>query len=605
MVRRRQLGVVLSCWASLGLMLSLASCGDKKHDDAPSTSGDSGGSTGDGGTGTTTGSESSSTGGTTAKGGSGGTGSGDGGATSGGDGGTQAMGGMGGEAGAPALEPPPAEAGFLDLDPYYFRGGPELDGLTTSSARLFYSFVEAESAPENRPLFVFTGGAPDFSAGNLIPGPATSGWFASFGVSWRTLDADEPQDPPVVNPNSWTDLGNLLFIDTRLSGFSYSTLEDPANDGARGGEFASDNFNAFVDAADLVRGVLAFLGDHPDLQSNPVVLVGQGYAGVRLGLALGYLLYPERLHEGSGWDYTDEDLADAILDHYSEVFGDTAVSPELAASQFGWQVQLQPKIGGDQLGLSADLWCQPGTPEQDAADELGEECPPPSRDSLNLDRDAGWSLMVRQASRDGLTSPAGFSDLLFVDPTEVPGLPASDRSSAFRLGIQLAVEDMFPPAPSDWLDALGSVSPHDRYYIGDAEQLISGNSNFADGNDLACMTFIETAQHVATFITNARFDGIIRTEALAATLEDCSTWAATPLIDSVDTDIATRDGVPRPGWLTLNYNDDAEIGSKTRTIRWPSYDSAGHLVSASMPAELKQDVRAFLEDAGLALGDEN
>lgn len=607
MVSQRELGAVLFCAASFVLLSIGVSCGDKKK--SSSSSSGSGGSGGTGGSTTAIsgsgGTAASSLGGTSSNSGGGDTSRGSGG-TGDGSGGTEAAdGGMAGQAGAAAVEPPPSEAGYLDLDPYFFRGGPELDGLTTSSARLFYSFVEAESAPEDRPVFVFTGGATDLSADNLIPGPATSGLFSSFGVSFRTLDADDPTSAPQANPNRWTDLGNLVFIDSRLSGFSYSTLEDPADDGARGGEFASDNFNVFVDAADLVRGVLAFLSDHPDLEDNPVVLVGEGYAGVRLGLALGYLLNPERLRYGSGWDYTDEDLADAILDHYAEVFGDDAITPELAATQFGWQVQIQPKIGGDQLGLTADLWCQPGTPEQEAADELGEECPPLSRDPLNLDRDAGWSLMLRQASRDTLTTPSGFSELLFVDPTDVRGMPAEDRVNAFRLSIQLAVEDLFPAAPSDWIDALGDLPAHDRYYIGDAEQLIAGNSNFADGNDLACMTFIETAQYVSTFITNAKLDGIIRTEALAATLEDCSTWATTPLIDSVDSDTRERDGVPRPGWLTLRYNDDADIGSTTRTIRWPTYESAGHLVSASAPAELKQDVRAFLADSGLELGDDN
>src|SRR5690606_9836405 len=158
---------------------------------------------------------------------------------------------------------------------------------------------------------------------------------------------------------------------------------------------------------------------------------------------------------------------------------------------FGWQIHLQPKIGGDQQGITADLWCQPGTPEYEAAETLDETCPPPSRDSLNLGKSAGWSLMLRQASQQALLDPNTFASILFADPTAVVGLPAAERNGAYRVGTMLAVEEVFPRAPAVWTDDLGALETHDRYYLGNVEQLISGNSNFTEGNDLGCLSFIE------------------------------------------------------------------------------------------------------------------
>ncbi|HEU5075196.1 MAG TPA: hypothetical protein VFU02_13490 [Polyangiaceae bacterium] len=597
MARQR---IPLGHWVAPFLLAApgwIAACGsDDDRSSEPGTGGVGGSQAGAPGVTNTGGSEATTAGG----GGSGGAGLGGAGGAP--EGGAEA-GGMAGAAGAPA-DAPPGEAGFLELDPYAFRGGPELDGLTTSSAKLFYAFIEADSAPDERPIFVFTGGAPNSSAGDWIPGPATTGLFAVFGVSRATLNGDEPAEPLAQNDASWTDMGNLLFIDSRQAGFSYATLDYPADDGARGIEYASDNFNTFVDAADLVRALLLFLGDHPTLADNPIVLVGQGYAGVRSNLALAYLLYPERLFEAAGWDYSDDDLADRVLAHHTQNHPEAAsISAALAATQFGWQVQLQPKIGGDQLGITEELWCQPGTPEYIAAEELAESCPPASRDPLHLGKPAGWALTLRQASEAALLSTEGFAAALFTEAAQVPGLRAAERGNAYRLGAMLAVEADFPRAPSEWTDALGEVPAHDRYYLDGVEQLIAGNGNFSDGNDLACVMLVEAAQHVATFVTNAQLDGRIRTQALAATIEDCAAWAATPLLDSVDVDVEPRNDVDRPGWLTLNYNDEAAIGASSRSIRWPSYETAGHLVNVSAPAELKQDVREFLEEAELPLGE--
>ncbi len=581
------------------LTLTVGGCGgeDKKPPKDQTATGGSGGSGAGGSAGahptdsTSGGSPSSGDSDTNGSGGS---------STTGGSGGSESLGGMGGEAGSATDAPLPGEAGYVDLEAYTFSAGPELEGLTTSSARLFYAFVQADDRVEDRPLFVFSGGIPNLSAGAIIPGPSSTGLFSVFGVNRASLSEHDLELGLEPNDASWTDMGSLLFLDGRQMGFSYSTLEDPQNDGARGAQFASNNFNNFVDAADIVRGLLRFLATHAELKDNPIVLVGQGYSSIRISLMLSYLLYPERLQEDGGGSYTDPALADEVLAHYEALYpAEDSIPASLASEQFGWQIHLQPKVGGDQEGISESLWCQPDTPEYLAAEELDEPCPPVSRDMLHLDKEAGWSLLLRQASRETLLDPAGFAASFFLDPDEVSGLPAADRSGAYRLGTMLAAEDLYPKAPDAWQHELGTLPDHDRYYLEDVEQLISGNGNYIEGNDPACIAFIENAQYVATFVTNARFDGRVRTEAVAATLEDCSGYTSNDILDSVTADSEPRGGVERPGWLSLEYNDSAEIGASTRTVRWPSYAESGHLVTVSEPAALKTDVREFLESAGL------
>ena len=103
----------------------------------------------------------------------------------------------------------------------------------------------------------------------------------------------------VDNPDSWTALGNLLYIDARQTGFSYSQLEDPSSNLARAEAFSLRNFNPMLDGADVVRVILRFLAAHPQLRHNPVVLVGESYGGTRATVVLNLLLLPRWYGEGA------------------------------------------------------------------------------------------------------------------------------------------------------------------------------------------------------------------------------------------------------------------------------------------------------------------
>ena len=101
-------------------------------------------------------------------------------------------------------------------------------------------------------------------------------------------------------------MGNLLYIDAPVTGFSYNVSPDAANLSGRISEFfLKGNFNPFIDAAQMTRVILRFLDNHPDIQANEVILVGESYSGTRVSTMLNLLLFHPK-YADSGKLYQDE-----------------------------------------------------------------------------------------------------------------------------------------------------------------------------------------------------------------------------------------------------------------------------------------------------------
>lgn len=566
-------------WASAAALtiVLMSACGDNKKKPTETTSTDAGGSGGSSTSTSTTGGAGES-GETTTDGSGGSQPSGTTGGTGGGS-----PGGAGGEASEAW-----GEAGFIDIEGVTVRNVIESvgDDPVTSPTRIFYSYVPAEDP--DAPVFVFAGSSVGLS---------TVATLAAYGVGPTTLDVDDPSSTPEENPNSWLQMGNLLFIDPRQTGFSYSTIEDPEVDENRGNEYLPLNFNPFVDAADIVRTLLRFLAGHPDQQDNPVVLVAQGDGGIRTSLMLSYLLYPDELRDSD--DFIDEALADEIEEHFGHVFPDDDLDAALAAQQFGWQVLIQPYIGSVQQARSANYECLDGSVEQQIADDLGVICPPSVRDAWHIEEEPEWASGVIQSAGTVLASLDGFESLLGLDPADVEGLPASQRDGAFRETNPrgtLAV----PIAADDWKAALGELELYDRYFLAE-NPLIAPGGDYPRNSAAPCWRFLRSIMHVNTFVTNATFDMAVRTQAIVDALEACSAAFTDNPLDSIDTAFDLEDNVDRPGWLVVDFNDAAEVGAVTRTVRWPEYPASGHAVHWSEPQALREDVQAFLSDTGLDL----
>lgn len=368
------------------------------------------------------------------------------------------------------------EAGFVEIEPVSFSlraDGAELD-LVSDPTRIFYSFHPAEGGALERPLFVFFNGGP---------GCPTSDALLSVNTAPITLDPAYNGGRTIGRSSvSWARLGHLLYVDARMTGFSYGLLPDPADDEARSAAFDVQNFNPYLDAADVLRVVLRFLAAHPELRSTPVVLVGESYGGVRATLMLHMVLHPER-YAGGGAIYRDDALVAEIHEHLAAAFPDEQGRPagEVAARQFDRQVLIQPLLSGHaQDRASAALFLEPGSVIHRIADEIGVPWTPcdPTDTKCEPYTDA-LDFVERVAQRDvyAYTEPTGFLVELFdrygqtiLDPRflealletdihAIGGLGASARKLAFRLpGEQRDSEDFAVPlsvqAPGATLSAM-------------------------------------------------------------------------------------------------------------------------------------------------------
>ena len=170
------------------------------------------------------------------------------------------------------------EAGFcfLEENDFYFHTDSYFNRLPfrSSQARIWRVYQPADIDPASKPLFVFYNGGPG--------GATSAGLFsANTGRNAVSVDPQTGKGTIISNPHSWTRIGNLLHIDSRTAGFSYSLMENPQDDILRQAEWDSQNYNAFSDAADFVRVLLRFLAGYPSIQNNPVVFVVESYGGIR------------------------------------------------------------------------------------------------------------------------------------------------------------------------------------------------------------------------------------------------------------------------------------------------------------------------------------
>ncbi len=354
-----------------------------------------------------------------------------------------------------------AEAGFITLEESvsYIHPGSYFNRIPfrTSPARIWYVFQPADGDAASKPLFVFFNGGP---------GGATSTGLLCASTGRLAVVRDEVTgDAAVVaNPASWTKVGNLLHIDSRTAGFSYSLMDNPGDEGRRRGEFDSQNYNPFVDGADFVRVLLKFLADHPSIRGNRVVLVPESYGGIRTTVMLNLLLYYERYTDGTSI-FQDPGLVAAIRGHYNAVFPEYAggtVPPAVIAGQFGHQVLIQTALTWYyQRRVAVRLLEEPESPLYQVAAETGVPYVPykdspgavsdptsgqvmryiydwlysVGRDPYHVAKPMDYFDGHRAASRTFLTNVVGLNLLTGVDVTGIPGMYASSRGQAYKMKV--------------------------------------------------------------------------------------------------------------------------------------------------------------------------
>ncbi|XP_052624024.1 serine carboxypeptidase-like 13 [Lactuca sativa] len=127
--------------------------------------------------------------------------------------------------------------------------------------QLFYLFAESTRNPEVDPLIFYIPG-----------GPGTSSLYTFlYEIGSLQFDLDNSQDniTLVSNPNTWTQMANLIIVDIPAgTGFSYAETKD--------GWISSDTILS-IQANEFIK---KFLLDHPMFLKNPLYIGGISYTGM-------------------------------------------------------------------------------------------------------------------------------------------------------------------------------------------------------------------------------------------------------------------------------------------------------------------------------------
>lgn len=419
---------------------------------------------------------------------------------------------------------PTAETGFIDVPA-------QRAGADATPSRMFYAFRAADESPDDKPLLVvFNGG----------PGSSTTSALLACGTGPYRVEAGADGSAHVVpNEGSLTRFANVLWIDQRLTGFSYAM-------GKRNGSCA---FGPMDDAADFVRVVTGFIAAHPRLAHARVGIVGESYGGARALAMVHEILHA---HDAIGTEL-------ALGEPVTRWLGGEPTAARIAERMLGL-VLIQPLVLGSiqlaaQISESRSMQERaPGKDPYDLRQPFDEDDPVRSRFALEA--------FTRQD--DALA-------LFGVDVTKTPRLAPADRALASRT----EGEGSFTPATqlNEVLTTrIGPLGEGDRYYDDYARRCA------VDLNEVDPTFFLEALLTLPVFITDAKFDSVVRTHFIFDLLAERGFPVAT-----------------EPGHRLVTLTPSDTQPTRVVSVRVAPYD-AGHMVPETQPVAFANDVRAWLAE---------
>jgi hypothetical protein len=437
------------------------------------------------------------------------------------------------------------EAGFFEIAPRTVT----VKGTRVSiaaTARLFYNLRPADESPGDKPIFVLFNGFADDIVRPYGTGPMTVA----------------PNGDVVANPTSFTRFANLVYVEPRQAGYSYDVLATGAPGAA---ECASTLFNEYVDAADVLLGILQFLTDHPTLR-GPVYWLGESYGGVRVTWILTYLR--------GRWD----------LVPYTDAFLETQLaSMHRDASLFAGQILLEGWLAGGAEATAIAAECDDPVEIAGVSASLGSSCDGldacncttmNDRSLYNYTFGEAKEVALELAADVAHVDPAKAEALLGVPLTSIAMLASAERAKGYKCS---------PPddtVPSDQLlvAALGALPAGQSYFVPysplePGKETAPTTLDWRTVDDEA-FAFADNLHDVPTFLTKGDRDLIVPTLALAPALR------AALGASRVDAVSASRLGV---------LYEDGE-----RYIQIFDYPAAGHMVSMVEGPKLANDVGGWL-----------
>jgi len=498
------------------------------------------------------------------------------------------------------------ESGFIEIEPVNYT----LDtrAQTSARARMWYNFQPADESAHEKPLFVFFNGGP---------GAATALLF-TYNTSKMTADQKYSELDVVENEFNWNQIGNLLYIDARMTGFSYGMTGNPSSQNERSSYFRTNNFNVFIDAADFIRVILRFLARHPDIQQNKVILVGESYGGTRATAMLNILLNV-RDYADNNRVFHDKALFDEIDAHFMKINPEISALPhkEIIKQQFAGQILVQPLVAGEeQFTASGKLLEMDGSPIYEVENETGVDYKPCSnsycephnnalqylqkanRDMYSYRRPYNWLFDYTATGSEKMVELDLFEKLIKNDPREIEWLYSGNRSEAFRYSglnyfkgldfdmsrvpdsikteIEYRKTGMKTLASGDLEQVFGILQSWDDYFIDlhyDVTQIFY-NATTTPYSSINGYMFLENIRDVKTFITQSEEDIIIYAPGIPESLKDFSG------VNSVETEAEK---------FTVKFSDNVNA-----EVIFPFYPESSHSVSVNQPEMFLNDVKEWL-----------
>ena len=504
------------------------------------------------------------------------------------------------------------ESGFIDLEANNYTLSNE--SKQSGRAKMWYDFQPADENPEDKPLFVLYNGGPGSSSSLIF----------LYNTSKKTADQAFAGEGVADNQWNWNQLGNLLYIDARQTGFSYGIVDNPSNRSARSNYFSTANFNVFVDAADFIRVILRFLESHPKIKSNPVVLAGESYGGTRTTAVIN-ILHNVADYAKNNRVFYDQPLFNEIAAHFQKIDPSVSGMPstEAVAKQFGRQIMIQPlAMGQQQLDAIGEVLEKSGSPLYEIQQETGRKYTPcgsswncdkynravnyvqnAGRDIYSYRREYNWLFDYTDYGIAKMLQFTMFKQFIMNDPTQIDALYAANRTGAFRyssgngyskniadldkfntlpesikiiLKARIEQRNVHPLSSGNLESVFGTLPSYDEYYVDTNSTILSTfyNASVDPYSDVNGEMFLENIRTAKTFITKAEEDIILYAEATPEAAKKFSS------VSSVETGDES---------FTVHFKD-----GQSATVTFPFYPESSHSVSVNQPEKFFNDVKNWM-----------